>query len=76
MQAINATVIDGSYPAISFPKFLYSNALLHKLQVFFCKFLHQKATPCYAVQSDSAMQSNLRMPNFLNSYPFSLRNQL
>jgi hypothetical protein len=47
-KAINATVIDGSYPAVSFPKFLYCNILLHGLQIFLCKFSYKKATPCYA----------------------------
>ena len=60
----SATVIDGSYPAVSFPKFLYYNALLPNLQVFFGKFLHQTASLCYAIQSEAAMQSNLRMTNF------------
>jgi hypothetical protein len=55
------TVIDGSYPAASFPKFLFYNVLPHNLQGLFGKFPHQKASPYYVIQSESAMQLTPRL---------------
>jgi hypothetical protein len=48
LRARNATVIDGSYPAVSFPKIIEHSHLIRRSQVFFGKFSHKKESLCYA----------------------------
>ncbi len=57
---MRSAVIDRSHPAISFPRFLYTNDLLHIKQDAFGKFAYKNVAVWYASARAFVMHMEIR----------------